>query len=148
MALNSDLKKLIFDLAKISKEIKSELRKGMRKVATPTLHKMQKNAGWSTRIPGSTKLGTGFTKRFTGIKIETDRNVSPHARPYEHHGEPGTFRHPVFADDTQPRNTWTWVTAPARPYMYPTAVEDLPEIGGRMLDLCTDVALKNGFNRK
>lgn len=148
MALNSPLKKLIFDLAKISKEIKSELRREMRKIATPTLHKVRTSAGWSSRIPASTRLATGFTQRLTGITITTDRNVSPHARPYEHHGEPGMYGHPVFADSSKPRKTWTWVRAPARPYMYPTAVEDLPEIGGRMLDLCQDVAYKNGFHRK
>lgn len=147
MAPQSELKKLIFDLAKISKEIKAELRKGMREIARPTLKKVQSNASWSTRIPGSTKLKTGFTARFTGISIETDRNVSPHARPYEHFGRPGRYRHPVFADSSKPRKEWTWVSAPARPYMYPAAVEDLPEIGGRMLDLCQDVALKNGFHR-
>jgi hypothetical protein len=146
VAAQSDLKKLIFDLAKISKENKTHLRRNMRKIATPTLGKVRTAAGWSTRIPGSTKLKTGFTRRFTGIRIETERSISPHARPYEHAGQPGTYRHPVFADSAKPRNTWTWVTAPARPYMYPSAVEDLPEIGGRMLDVLIDLANKNGFH--
>ena len=140
------LKKLAFDLAKCGKESRSELRRGMRRIATPTLRKIRTAAGWSSRIPGSTRIATGFTARFTGVRIETNAKISPHARPYEHGGEIGTYRHPVYADSSQARELWTWVSAPARPYMYPTAVEDLPDIADRMLDVITDVALKNGWH--
>lgn len=141
------LKKLVYDFAKISKENKSYLRKNMRKIATPTLTKIRAAASWSTRIPGSTKIGTGFTARFTGVRIETDRRVSPHARPYEHGGQLGQYRHPVYADTSKDRKLWTWVSAPARPYMYPTAVEDLPDIADRMLDTLIDLCLENGFHK-
>lgn len=141
------LKKLVFDFAKISKENKSFLRKNMRKIATPTLGKIRAAAGWSSRIPGSTKIGTGFTARFTGIRIETDRKASPHARPYEHAGQPGMYRHPVWADTGKDRRLWTWVSAPARPYMLPSAIEDLPDIADRMLDTLMDLCLQNGFHK-
>lgn len=146
-APQAGLKKLVYDFAKISKENKTYLRRNMKKIATPTLHKIQGSASWSTRIPGSTKIKTGFTARFAGVRIETDRNVSPHARPYEHAGQPGMYRHPVYGDESKDRKLWTWVSAPARPYMYPSAVEDLPDIADRMLDTLIDLCLENGFHR-
>jgi hypothetical protein len=139
------LKKLVFDFAKISKENKSYLRKNMRAIGKPTLQKIQASASWSRRIPGSTKMGVGFTTRNTGIRIQTDRHVSPHARPHEHAGEPGTFRHPLFGDDSKDRKLWTWYSQPAKPYMYPSAVEDLPDIADRMLDVLMELCHKNGF---
>jgi hypothetical protein len=148
MATNAEMKRLIIDLGKISKEVKTELRRGMRKIATPTLGKVKDAAKWSTRVPGATKLTTGFSARRAGIRIETDRNRAPHARPYEHGGKEGYFRHPVWGDQDTPRRDWTWVSQQARPYMLPSAIEDIDEIGGRMLDLVQDVALKNGFHRK
>jgi len=140
------LKKLIFDFAKMSKDAKSHLRKNMRKIATPTLQKIRDAASWSSRIPGSTRIATGFTSRFTGVRIETDRRVSPHARPYEHGGQPGVFRHPVFGRYDRDRRLWTWVSQPARPYMYPTALEDIPEIGDRILDVIIELHKENGFH--
>lgn len=148
MATNAELKKLIVDLAKISKQVKSDLRKGMRKIATPTLEKVQGLARWSTRIPSATRLTTGFTTRSAGIRITTDKNRAPHARPYEHGGKVGYFRHPVFGDESEPRNTWTWVRQEARPYMWPAALEDIDNIGDRMLDLMIEVADENGFHKK
>lgn len=145
-ASQAGLKKLVYDFAKMSKENKSYLRKNMKKIATPTLHKIQGSASWSTRIPGSTKIKTGFTARFTGVRIETDKNVSPHARPYEHAGEPGMVRHPVWADESKDRKLWTWVSQPARPYMLPSAREDLPDIADRMLDTLMEVCYQNGFH--
>ena len=145
---NSELKKLIFDLGKISKEVRSEMRKGMRKITTPTLEKVKGLARWSTRIPSATRLSVSFSSRNPGVRIQTDKNRAPHARPYEHGGKPGYFLHPVFGRDSVPRNKWTWVKQEARPYMWPAAVEDIDNIGERMLDLCQDVALKNGFHRK
>lgn len=147
MALNSELKKLIYDLAKISAETKAELRRGMRKIAQPTLEKVVNKASMhSTRIGPATRLTTAFTTRNTGISIVTDRKAAPHARPFEHGGEEGFFRHPVFGSLNEPRASWTWVSQTAHPYMYPTAVEDIDEIGDRMLDLMMDIATKNGFH--
>lgn len=144
---NTELKKLIIDLGKISKETKAELRTGMRKIATPTLNKAKARAALSsTRIPAATRLSIGFTQRSAGVRMLTDRKRAPHARPFEHGGKPGFFRHPVFGRDSVPRSKWTWVSQRAHPYMWPTAVDDLPEIGGRMLDLCIGVATKNGFH--
>lgn len=147
MAKQSEFRKVARDFAAISKENKTALRRGMRKIATPTLKKVRIAAGWSSRIPASTKLTTGLNKRFTGIRIETDRTKSPHARPYENYGRVGHYRHPVYADSSKDRKLWTWVSAPARPYMYPTAVEDLPEIGERMLDTLIDLCIENGFHQ-
>lgn len=147
MAKESEFRKVARDFAAISKENKTALRRGMRKIATPTLKKVRTAAGWSSRIPRSTKLTTGLNKKFTGIRIETDHRTSPHARPYENYGRIGRYRHPVFGDDAKDRKLWTWVSAPARPYMYPTAVEDLPDIGERMLDTLIDLCIENGFHK-
>lgn len=148
MAGNLELKQLMIDLAKISKGVKSELRTGMRKIAAPTLEKVQLKASeHSTRIGPATKMTTGFTQRTAGARIVTDRTKAPHARPFEHGGRQGRFNHPVFAEWYKDRKHWKWVKQQAHPYMWPTVVGDLPDIGERMLDLVIDVALKNGFHR-
>lgn len=145
---NPELKKLILDLAKMGKEVKAELRTGMRKIGAPTLAKVQLEASkHSSRIGPATRMSVGFTKRSAGATIMTDKKIAPHARPFEHYGRPGTFKHPVFAEWYKPRKNWKWVKQTAHPYMWPTVVDDLPEIGERMLDLVIDVALKNGFHR-
>jgi hypothetical protein len=146
VATQSEFRKLAREFAAISKENKTALRRGMRKIATPTLHKVRTAAGWSSRIPSSTKLSAGLNKRFTGIRIETDRRKSPHALPYENYGRVGHYRHPVYGRSKVDRKLWTWVRAPARPYAYPTVVEDLPEIGERMLDTLIDLCIENGFH--
>lgn len=149
MAGNRELKKLIFDFAAISKETKTELRRGMRKIATPTLHKVKRKASErSTRIGPATSLRTSFTKRDAGMRIVTNKQRAPHARPFEHGGRPGYFRHPLFADSSKPRSTWKWYKQRAHPYMLPTAQDDIEEIGGRMLDLIIELANKHGFHRK
>lgn len=108
-----DIERLIRDIGKIPKELKRELRPGLRAAAKPVLDRARRNASWSTRIPGATKISITFAGRRPGVKIVTNAKRAPHARPFENLGDQGTFRHPVWG------NRDVWVTQKARPFLFP-----------------------------
>ena len=68
-------------------------------------------ASWSTRIPGSVRL----IARGLNSAVKAGGSAAPHAKPYEHSGVAGTFRHPVFG------NRENWVPQKARPFLGPAA---------------------------
>lgn len=94
---NAELRKLIRDFKKLPPDLRKELRPALKKGAQPVLADARRRAGWSTRIPRATRLSTSFTARRGGVKIVVSAKRAPHGRPYENLGNPGTFRHPVFA---------------------------------------------------
>ena len=91
-----ELAKLVADFGKIPPDVRRDLRTGIRKAADPILSQAKSNASWSSRIPRATRIAVGFGKKSAGVSIVVSSKRAPHARPYEHDGEPGTFRHPVF----------------------------------------------------
>jgi hypothetical protein len=144
--MSKDTKKLIRDLAAISKDIKKEMRTGFKEMAKPTLIAVKGVAGKSSsRIGPATRLQVGFTKSRSGISLVTDKRKAPHARPFEKGGKTGTFGHPVYPGK-KPRDQWVWVRQDAHPYMYPTVIAELDDLSGRVLDFVQDIAKKNGFS--
>ncbi|MEU8279562.1 HK97 gp10 family phage protein [Microbispora bryophytorum] len=120
-------------------EIRRELRPALRKVAEPVLAQAKANASWSTRIPGAIRISTSFSRKTAGVAITVSAGKAPHARPFEHLGRPGTFRHPRFGDREK------WVSQTARPFLFPavsSADEDLVRETGRVVD---QTARKHGF---
>ena len=109
-----DLTDFIKESGKMPKELSRQMRPMMRQSAQKPLAEVKRNASWSRRIPGATKISVRFTKRFAGTAIVTDKNKARHARPIEHRGKPGTFRHRVFG-------TNKWVKQKARPFQAPVA---------------------------
>ncbi len=91
-----ELAKLVADFGKIPLGVRRDLRPGIREATEPILSQAKANASWSTRIPRATRVKAAFGKRTAGVSIVVSAKRAPHARPYEHDGEPGTFRHPVF----------------------------------------------------
>lgn len=137
----SEIGKLIDEVGgKLPKELRKQLRPGIRKAGMPVLRKAKANASWSKTIPRATRLSIrlGSSKR-TGVRIETNRHRAPHARPHENRGREGNFRHPVHG------NRSVWVDQRARPYMWP-AVRDSREQVAKDIDAAVVAAAKNaGF---
>jgi hypothetical protein len=117
-----EIEGLIRDLGKIPKELKRELRPGLRQAAKPVLDQARLNASWSTRIPKATRISLQFAGRTPGVSIVTNVKKAPHARPYENQGEPGTFRAPLFGDREH------WYPHTARPFLYPAVVAKAPGV--------------------
>lgn len=134
----AELQALIRDLGAIPPAVKRELRPGLRRAAQPALRRAQQNASWSTRIPGATKITTSFGAR-PGVTLRVDSKVAPHARPIEHDGQPGTFRHPLWGDYEH------WKSQAARPFFYRAIEATADQIRDDIGDLIADVAREHGF---
>jgi hypothetical protein len=66
------------------------------------------NSSWSAKIPGAIR-----TRSTIGtISVYVDKTIAPNARPIEHGGLKGTFRHPVY-------NKGGWAKQAARPFLTP-----------------------------
>lgn len=139
-----EIEQLIRDLGKIPKELKAQLRPGLRKAGDLVRDQARRNAAWSSRIPPATKTSLSFTKNRPGVSVIVDKNKAPHARPYEHGGRPGRFRHPVYARG-EDRRAWTWVPQQARPFLAP-AMEAKGEAAAKQIaDVVDRVTREAGF---
>jgi hypothetical protein len=76
-------------------------------------------------------------------RLIVDAKSAPEARPLEHGGSGGEFRHPVFGGGNKTRDQWTWVEQPARPFFY-AALERSVEIEIAMRAVMARVAAKLG----
>jgi hypothetical protein len=132
------LQALIRDLGAIPPDLKRELRPGLRKAAQPALTRIRSNASWSSRIPGATKISTSFGNT-PGVTIRVDSKAAPGARPIEHGGEPGKFRHPRWGDREH------WYDQPARPFFYRGVEATADQIRDAVGDLVDGVARRHGF---
>jgi hypothetical protein len=83
-------------------------------------------AGWSTRIPGTIRVGGGVAK----VTISAGGSGAPHAAAFENRGKEGEFRHPVHG------HTDRWVGQEARPYLVPAL-----EAGAPQLELVIDAVI-------
>jgi hypothetical protein len=127
-----DLRDFIRDLGKMDPELRREMRPMLRTSAEKPLQQARLNASWSTRIPRATKVSVSLAAKKAGVSIRTSRKLAPHARPYEHGGDAGRFRHPVFGN----RNVWVY--EPARPFLARAAepwLKDADENIGKVVDL-------------
>ena len=132
------LQALIRDLGAIPPDLKRELRPGLRKAAQPAVARIRSNASWSSRIPGATKISTSFGKT-PGVTIRVNAAQAPHARPIEHDGQPGTFRHPRWGDREH------WYDQPARPFFYRAVQEKADQVTNAIGDAVMDAARRHGF---
>jgi hypothetical protein len=75
------------------------------------------DTGGRDALAAATRVTVSFSKRSAGARIAT----SARGLRNEHKGllnvyNKKSFRHPVFADDNENRDEWTWVTQEGRPY--------------------------------
>lgn len=127
------------DVGKFPKDLTRKLRPALRQSGEEPLARIKKDSAWSSRIPGATRLSVTFTSRFTGVSIVTDKKKAPNARPYEHGGSPGQFRHRVFG-----RNVWVY--EPARPFMSPAAKEWFDGMDEKIGKVIDEVIRPYGFD--
>lgn len=139
-----EVERLIRDLDGIPKDLKRKLRPKLREAGEIVAGQARVNASWSTRIPQATKVRTSFTLRNPGVSVVVDRKKAPHARPFEHGGEPGQFRHPVFQTFGGKRRT-PWVPQPARPFLAPAAEAKGDEAARRVADAVDEATRDAGF---
>lgn len=112
---NQQFRNLMQDVGKMPNEIRKEIRPVLRRSAQPALSGAKKNASWSSRIPGATRISVGFSKRTPGVALVVNKNRAPHAHAYENKGKPGKFRTPLFGDRSH------WVSHTARPFLHKAA---------------------------
>jgi HK97 gp10 family phage protein len=135
-----EIRRLIDDLGKIPKELKVELRPGLRKAGEIVRDEARRNAVWSKRIPAATRVSVGFTKRNPGVAVQVNKNRAPHARPFEHGGQEGYFRHKTFGHNDR------WVRQKARPFLAKAAEEKAPEAEKQVAQAVDRVTREAGFH--
>jgi hypothetical protein len=134
-----DLRKLIEDLGKIPPDLRKELRPAIRKGSTPILDQMRSNASWSSRIPRATKISTSLSGSRPGVRIVVNARQAPHARVYEHGGQQGNFRAPLFGDREH------WFAHRARPFFYKAIDQKGDEVRKAVAEAIDTVASRHGF---
>lgn len=135
----AELQRLIRDLGTLPPDLRKELRPALRKAAHPVLMEMRSNASWSTRIPAATRIATSLASASgAGVTLKVSSGPAPHARPYEHGGAAGNFRHPVFGGPA-------WVPQRARPFFYKAVDDKANEVRDALGDTVVEVAKRHGF---
>lgn len=112
------LKQMGTALRKAQPAVYRELRKALLVEAEQIRQRAASNASWSTRIPSTGKTALDGP---AGVKVAFGGTAAPHAKPIEHAGASGFFRHPVMG------NRGVWVDQPARPFLHPAALDHLQE---------------------
>jgi hypothetical protein len=127
----TDLKKLAVDLKAADPEAAKQLRLGLRAAADVVAAAAKIEASWSSTIPDSIKTSAAGA---LSAKVKAGGAKAPSGAPFENHGQPGTFRHPVFG------NKSNWVDQPARPFLAPAADDKSATVEDMVLD-----AIQTGF---
>jgi hypothetical protein len=135
----SELQRLIKDLGALPPDLRRELRPAIRKAAQPVLGQMRANSSWSSRIPAATRISTSLSGSRAGVTLRTNAARAPHARPYEHGGNSGNFRHPLFG------NRKSWVAQRARPFFYRAVDDGADGVRDAIGDTVVEVAKRHGF---
>ncbi len=130
------LKKLARDLEETTPGISKELTTSIREGAAVTAVAAKALSSWSSRIPGSIRV-LGSNQR---VVVRAGGKNAPHAGPYENHGTPGDFRHPVFG------NRDVWVSQRARPFLTPALQVTAPILEKRVEIGVAKVFAEHGFH--
>lgn len=135
----NDVEEFVKMFGKIPKELKRELRPGLRAAGRVVADDAKLRAAWSTKIPRAIRVSVTFVGKRQGVSIVVNRKKAPNARPIEHGGRAGTFRHPVYASG--PRENWTWRPQRARPFLAPAlqakgddAAKQIKQVVDRVVD--------------
>ena len=134
-----EIERLIKDMGRVPDDLRKRLRPKLRTAGRVVADDAKLRASWSTRIPRAVSVRTSFTKTRPGVSVVVNKNKAPHARPFEHVGRPGTFRHPVFG------NREVWVPQRARPFLAP-ALAAKGDTAGRLITEAVDETTRDaGF---
>jgi hypothetical protein len=128
------------DMRALPEEARKAVRPALRKAGMVVAREAMVNASWSSRIPGTIRVVTSFRVNREGITVRAGGSAAPHARPYEHLGEPGAFRHPVYG------NREVWVSQTARPFLFKAARSTEGTVTEMVLETMDEVAQSLGFS--
>lgn len=140
MSTNRDqeIKRFFRDFKKMPDGVRKQARPMLRQTAQEPLADARKNASWSTRIPGATRISLRFSRRFSGVTLYVNRRKAPHARAFENQGKPGQFRHRVYGKDV-------WVNQSARPFFYEVSGEWHSNVIKNLGEVVDQVTRDHGF---
>ena len=141
----SDLRNLGKALRQSKPEVYRQVRRAALAEARIIRDDAKRRASWSKRIPDTIRAGT--LGGLGAIVRAGNQTTAPHAKPYEHAGAEGVFRHPVFPDAALPRSEWEWIDQLARPFLHPAAMERFPETV-KALGTSVQIAVDNAKRRK
>ncbi|MBX6382023.1 MAG: HK97 gp10 family phage protein [Microbispora sp.] len=110
--MSDEVQRLMRDLGGIPQDLRRQLRPGLRGAGRIVADEAKRRASWSSRIPRATTVSVRFAGS-PGVRVIVNRRKAPHARPHEHGGRPGQFRHPLFGDRSR------WYSQRARPFLAP-----------------------------
>jgi hypothetical protein len=128
------------DMRRLEPETRKAVRPRLRRAGQAIAGEAQRNASWSSRIPGTVRVVTSFRANREGVTVRAGGNAAPHARPYEGITARGdSFRHPVYGND------W-WVASPTRPFLLPAVQAKQAEADTEVRATLDDAATKLGFN--
>lgn len=133
------LTRLVHDLGQIPPDVRRELGPIVRKASQPVLGQMRDNASWSHRIPGAIRVAGAFSATSPGVTFRVNSKIAPHARPIEHDGNPGFFRHPLWG------NREHWVSQAARPFFYRAVQQRGNEVIEAVANGVAEIARRHGF---
>ena len=135
-----DVERFVRHFGKVPQDIKREIRPALRAAGRIVADDAKRRAAWSTRIPKATRVSVSFAQRRPGVSVVVNRKKAPHARPFEHGGRPGRFRHPVYG------NRRVWVPQTARPFLEP-ALEARGGDAAKQNEQAVDRVLRRDFEK-
>lgn len=141
--MSAELKKLVADFGKLPASMRREIRDSAQEIGEPVLREVRRRASWSSRIPAATRIATRFGGRTAGVTVKTSQRKAPHARPYEHGGDPGFFRVPVFR---RKGRATPWVNRAARPFFNRGVLAAQPAVTEAFADVVLRVGARNGWH--
>lgn len=107
----SSFNKFARDLRQADRELSRQLGRNLKAAGEIVAADARRRAGFSSRIPKSIVVRRAGAK----IRVEARANIAPNAKPIEHGGKGGMFRHPVYG------NRENWVSQEAKPFLRPAA---------------------------
>jgi hypothetical protein len=137
----SEIRAAYFELRIAGDGLHLELKDGLRHAGEGAAQAVRAAAAWSTRIPAATSVQVSFAAKSGGVRVKVDASRAPEARPINHGGQGGEFRHPVWGHG--PRNKWHWAPQAARPFF--NAAGTAPAITAEAQSVLDHVAFLAGF---
>ena len=134
-----EIERLIKDMGRIPNDLRKKLRPKLRKAGRIVADDAKVRAAWSTRIPRAIRVTTTFSGKNPGVRVQVNKDRAPHARPYEHGGSPGTFRHPRWGDRRM------WFNQKARPFLAPALAAKNEEAGKAIAEAVDETTRDAGF---
>jgi hypothetical protein len=117
--------------------LEKDLREGIKWAGQGAVEAVKAESSFSRKIPPATRLKISFAARGAGISVVVNAAQAPNARPINHGGRGGVFRHPVFGHRDR------WVDQAAHPFI--NAAANAPSIEEGLRQVLDHVAFHAGF---